>query len=1392
MAQDPRKSKFTLQKASSEARSFPTISLTNTPEGIIDPEDLETSKNPDASTKLSRLSKQGLNPLKPIIIANTEFVPVGDGTSPDSTGLKVQLGDNNLLSVNSVTKLFEIHRQVRLATIRSSETLLGEIGGYDTEFVLSKITEKLDTSFEDLVRQTLEGTIDAVISSLITPGSRRRSTSDTKNKQKKTTGPAAKRENKRKRGKKVGEQDEPTTSIQSAFENVKVAPSLNLKLKRIFENNKNDPALRTVVERAILEKILYDALKYLSGILSLKDAAQQRWSVYDSLDFNAQESKVSDAAIKNLMKLTFEQMYAGAGAIVTQDFSNVLKSYSGITASPNSPDSTLLIQFFMTAASSFLRLDDNMTEVISNEIQDVVEVDLLPKRSGIPTVKKSLENLSKVYLKNYYRDIKGGKDDWYISDRDNLAASKFNKQLITSLYSGWASDIDKIDIHGELLASSIYGDCIAIASHTTRSRRNGAFYSLGESIPGSIRNVEDYYRELIDFDKDDRAGTVKYSLSQTTRRGESRLVRYLSAKSSKSESLSNYIPLESTTNLESIHKTPYLTGPEYFYDVALQRGDENLTDFKEFAEKHNDFVINYANDIYNMTKLDFAIPATKKLLAKIGYELKSAEGGMDIFLLSLISYNAETNEGLIRLINSIYSASRLDVVEDKNGAGVGDNNETVNPINTFKGSRRVMRAANQLLVKNILYDGAGIKQTLKQRNNHSGRDRTGNKLKTNLKPKEYLEKDKRFSTVESGKSLVRGTGEDNSNPQEYIIHKQSGRKYGTPDGGLNKELTALEGGPNFVFNSSTPCPSIKYYLNNEHFKDAGLVSQNQLDSFNDSRLDKGDRNVFSSLGIEYQGTGVELSSFHRTFLLYSFVAKLINKSAQVYIKSENKSGTNNAKIKLKMSLAEIRGIGQAFIDVGLDQQTNRSEWADDKNIAYDNTREHLNNLLESMQRRISKTSAAIVTPVLHGTQLYNQYLEASKFIRSGDGSDRSRLAINLLKNKKIRAFDNSLDLLTDEGVAQIYKSYVTTFLRSKARTSFTREDVPDLNHMKLMMKILTTSGYGLLSSEKRGPKNICHVGVTNSLLSTLRYEAYKEFNDRRFLNSTKFCVNIFKRNEVDSQVLVYPKTFQFDSSLMLIDNDYLNEDLNHIKNFSDGWSFDKIIDNFEFTQWINTSNNPDDPFENLVSFYSPVYTKGSDLKSRISKDILINHIFDYAFKSYYRYALGLDLNENSFTLNPVRKNSGVVSGGLTVTQSEMQEKYDNLISETRLLYPAANVDQKLASELFRNIEIIAAHPTYALADKVKKIIYPKKFDKVLSMLVNEKDFVLYTDAYNKTFSDVFKTDPSFSFTSRIYRPDTKSASSSKDENVKKYIIECQEDFPEVFSMFASITILPGE
>ena len=70
--------------------------------------------------------------------------------------------------------------------------------------------------------------------------------------------------------------------------------------------------------------------------------------------------------------------------------------------------------------------------------------------------------------------------------------------------------------------------------------------------------------------------------------------------------------------------------------------------------------------------------------------------------------------------------------------------------------------------------------------------------------------------------------------------------------------------------------------------------------------------------------------------------------------------------------------------------------------------------------------------------------------------------------------------------------------------------------------------------------------------------------------------------------------------------------------------------------------------------------------------------------------------------------------------------------------------------------------------------------------------MLYTPAYDINFQEVYKTTPNFNITPKIVRPETIRKNIETDANtvtIAKHIDNCKEDFPEVSSLYATITIL---
>ena len=140
----------------------------------------------------------------------------------------------------------------------------------------------------------------------------------------------------------------------------------------------------------------------------------------------------------------------------------------------------------------------------------------------------------------------------------------------------------------------------------------------------------------------------KYEFNIFNPRQTQKLITGFSSKTARSEGLEEYIPLESTNNFL---EKEYLTGPEYFYNIALQRGDESFSELKEFTNTYKEFAQAYANDIYNLTKIDLIEESIKNILLEIGNDISAAASDSNSsFLLALIVDQSSSYEGLAKKI----------------------------------------------------------------------------------------------------------------------------------------------------------------------------------------------------------------------------------------------------------------------------------------------------------------------------------------------------------------------------------------------------------------------------------------------------------------------------------------------------------------------------------------------------------------------------------------------------------------------------------------------------------------------------------------------------------------------------------------------------------------------
>jgi hypothetical protein len=1410
VAIDTTKSKFRIDTLTKESSNSSAVVSLTTPKEALSEEEQDTLNNVNASNKFKIINKEALNPMKPVVIANTEFIPIAKGnTSPDSTGLKAQFGEGNLLDINSVAKLFEIQRQIRKVNLANAESLLKDAKGYNNSEILSAIREKVESVFDDIIDKDINVAIDNFVNVV------------------------SRKQNSGRKTKKKNPDANKTIAVRIPKKST---------LESVNSERSEDPYYRTLVEYAIYEVLVQEAIEYLSGILRIKESALKSWSVLESVSYTTiQNINETDSGFPSNVQqfITDSGLLGGSAKEIFKDpasdkFAKVLDLPSIYLGT----DTALIIESFVNAYET-IHLNYPLSQRRFDEDNRNRTIGLNADIDDNGTLYDALEELQQTWLISTYIDAMGDDsnkknpyftDDTFRIDKEDVRAvlsepgvdGFFGDNKIGRIMNKFPNSLDDMTIYSELLAACLFNDAMAIQEHRNSQTANAFRYLDGTNVPrGSIK---DYYDKLLGPRasmniRGAMGGDVNFD-PLVSAAAPPPIFKLLEAKTDTGLS-TKYIPFESTRKYPSDES--YLTGPEFLIDVALQRGDEEFTEFTNLVSNYKNFANAYIDDVDNRLGIYEVEDSFLALCRMISDDLfDQAKGDMSntLLRLALLVKQSKTRKGIVRAFKSGYLGDKLKSRNKDTARGNGSKRgdpflQNDRSITRPEALRRAVRYKTDVFLKDFIDNTLNVDR-VKTKRDKDFRTLGGDKFDA-LKQKEYTEKDKRFHRLgNSAKVINRGSAGSMSKKRTYTIKKQSGRKYSYDGpGDINKEQALLDRGLRYGKDS------LSGFLNNEHFLDTLFDSKrSELNSFNNKRpgLIKGETvelegfNKKFPRSLKNQGAILKLSEHHRAFILYAFVAKILQRHLTVKAKSFNPKRPNNARIEIIFDKDKLLGVANAFKFVGISGTDAFPENINQRSEAFRNAffgaRETLQVAQVLIKERAKRIGSLISIPAMHAANLKKQRDKIVDYVQRGDGSDRSLAAIDLLKDRKIRAFEDTVSLISEESVSEMYHSYINTFVPIK-NSMFTVEDKIGPKQVKLMFKILSNPGYGFLSSEKRGNLVVSHVGITNSMLSTMRFEAFRITGNLEFLESKRFCVNIFKRNEIDAEEVVYPKTFLFDSKLQLNDYNQKGELLNHLSNYSDSWTFDNVVNNMEFTRWTDkraeTEDEPGDPYDQLKEAYRPRRQLGSDLltKRNITKELLINHINDYALKHYYRFGLGLDFDTYSFVLRGRGIDFRKPDGGFSTARLEMAQNYDDLINRIVAKYPAANIDEVLASELFRGIKTIGATPIYSLGTKTKRVFLPKKFDRVLSIPYNDKDFVLYTPIYDEEFRDIFKTTPNFSYTSKIIRPDFKPSTSNdttknfrsellETSTVEKYKKNCRQDFPEVFSTYVTITILPDE
>jgi hypothetical protein len=184
------------------------------------------------------------------------------------------------------------------------------------------------------------------------------------------------------------------------------------------------------------------------------------------------------------------------------DLDELFQSYTGVKPDSKASDITLLLQFFISIADEISNRD---LLTVSRVNSETVLAGKYPVKSSKDNLARAFEQLRKGHASSLFAKISVGDSSfaysWESAYSNGLSQNDFDADLVESIFDLFPSDMDDIEIFGQMLAASLINDCIDMSIKTSSiNSKNKAFKSLTNGTPSSLVSTRDYFRRLINYD----------------------------------------------------------------------------------------------------------------------------------------------------------------------------------------------------------------------------------------------------------------------------------------------------------------------------------------------------------------------------------------------------------------------------------------------------------------------------------------------------------------------------------------------------------------------------------------------------------------------------------------------------------------------------------------------------------------------------------------------------------------------------------------------------------------------------------------------------------------------------------------------------------------------------
>jgi len=1369
----------------------------------------------DTTVRYVRLQSKGLNMLRSEIVGISEFIPFATGDLDDTNKntINYNLGDGKQVSVTNVARLMELHRQIREYIIQTAELVLNKMYPELSEkSFIQEVKNIVALNFDNDADEDIQKTFKNITTSL---------------------------------------KEQATQST-----------------KDIVNRNTNHPFFLGMIEYIIYENIIEEIIKYVGRVSSIDEYLSSVWSIenfYKNESFD-QANAFDENALKrayasaetllnnesNIPKSLLSLYRSGLNSD-TDMFANTLSQLASL----------ILLKDSSTVLETATSLDDGYLEVDPGEIRYGIEGDLEEAISELKQINlRSMFAGAKSGLSNEYKTL------GLQIDHKPMSYSFLNSVFGKISDAAGDSVSDKTTSINELLAALSYDYISFVCSTNNVNSKLQIRNNYGSNNPGLIRSylsdVLGVPNSIISVDNDDnniqRTGLPDFNESlQGFGIFGAQIAGVKEKNQAGSSEINNsvfYSPIESTKKEVNKNGKGLIPATQFFIEnpivaSGISNNTNNNIDFSDinnFTSTYKSLSKSLQSDILTMIPDSQVALNSTKGMTNFSYlknnsvvtylqdmnnaladDLKAMLEDYDdrkiskIPLLSIFLSDLPPDK-MTKLFASMFWGFVFDIGNrQKNNDNERSiiNREDLGNTPTEKVFETIAAfvqyycedLADYFLkdICNIDYRNGGVGK----RKFHNSNE----KFKVVLaEDGDLTNKNKVSGAINQGKYL-NSTVDDKSNSNLKI--KMNHNKLDNVFSETFAPGARLRTIRNYRYNHSANTKGYGFYTlfrnsikkiilgENRNLSEAvgkqGSIpyrtpsGEERINSFFVKDENKDDK-IRGKKNPAVTGSIVQFSAVQRSLIWFSYVHNLLKLTLQATAKTDDDGGLTLGvhSNQIKAVIAALRG----------NELNNIFESSGGKE-AYDSAKNIVNDLYKRVFIRQKRIRDCVSLFNIHANSLEKSKSYALNTIEGSVSSigektipKKTLLAISSLK--KLKVYEDSLTLNNDDTASLMLASFQKNY-ETNSESLFPKDIRFLAKKNRLVGKVLSEQGYGFLKSEKRGSKSILNVGITNSMISSLRLNAFQETDDIRYLDSNFICISVYKKSHFYPEYSFFPKNFVFDVSANILDYNPNNFELSsHLKDFRDDMTFNQLLNSLEVSRvFINESGglikNTKKGFGKALLAGLPGRSgKVGTGKAFKNKDLLINHLFDYVLKEYSKLTTGLNFDEDSFLLLPQPINFNMTSE--SSLGANISDEYLRVLELLSKLYPNTESDIQLKSEVFRLTKILKQSLPFSFENRFKKVISPKSFDKVYSILVNEKDFIL--DSNFKIFDDPI----SHHITSKIQRPDKVSrayenlinlrdvagVSQSKDSSILKYARSINENFPEVYNYSVTVSLLPDD